>query len=133
METPDSVIRKVKAYLEHYSVDVIDDSAKNVDYFGKGVRSKNNIVGYTKTGDRFRLCIRTQFSGGGAWQKNLYTYSMLANNTDESINVLVYHGTDKRFIDHLQWLSESAPRLVIGNSVKVISLSSLPSFIKNKL
>ena len=133
METPGSVIRKVKAYLDHYSVDVIDDSAKNVDYFGEGVRSKNNIVGITRTGDRFRLCIRTQFSGGGAWQKNLYTYSMLANNTDESINVLVYHGTDKRFIDNLQWIAESASKLVVGNSVTVISLSSLPKFIKNEL
>ena len=133
METPDSVIRKVKAYLHHYSVDVIDDSAKNVDYFGEGVRSKNNIIGSTKSGTNFRMCIRTQFSGGGAWQKNLYTYAMLANNEDQTINILVYHGTDKRFTDHLKWIEREAPKIISGKPVFVVSLSMLPRFISDTL
>ena len=127
MTSPQDTIRAVHLFLKKHGYEIIDNKAQNIDYFGLGQRRENNILCKSHYDETIRICIRTQFTGGGAWQKSLYTLQMLNDNSNEDYTILLYHGTDSRFLDHMAWINEFSSNR--NDSVNVIALSNFEDFL----
>jgi|SaaInlStandDraft_1057018.scaffolds.fasta_scaffold354766_1 hypothetical protein len=130
INSTDDTIEYILEILNENQI-VYNHPSNNIDYYGKKNRRKHNITGLF--GDRnFRICIRTQFVGGGAWQKMIYTYEMLRINSSEEVKIIVYNGTDKRFNHHCNWVKEVYSTKDSKDAVKLMNLIEFTEFMDNK-
>lgn len=126
---PEDTINYVIRLLDQYSI-AYNNPINNIDYYGNSARRKNNFSGYLD-GKRFRICLRTQFTGGGAWQKMIYTYEMLRTNSPEENVIFLYHGTDKRFLHHMHWIKNEYSKKDSRDSVKIMDLIEFTKYIRD--
>ena len=126
-KSPDEVINTVLSYIKSRG-SVLQHPVENLEYYGLGQKRTHNIRG--KVGNKtVRICVRTQFTGGGAWQKMIYTYQMMDRYSEDDCNYIVYFGTDKRFIDHCKWINENYSKHP-GNP-QLVFLPDLPIALDN--
>lgn len=119
---PNGVIETVVSYINSRGA-VLQHPVENLEYYGLGQKRSHNIR--AKVGDKtVRICVRTQFTGGGAWQKMIYTYQMMDMYSKDDCNYIVYFGTDKRFIDHCRWINQNYSNY--PENPKLVFLPDLP-------
>ena len=97
------------------------------EYYGVGTKRAHNITANVDEIE-LRLCVRTQLVGGGAWQKMMYTSQMLLESS-EDFRILVYHGSDKRFNHHMEWLSEKFNETTAKTGFCILELNELPRYL----
>jgi hypothetical protein len=124
--TTKEVITMVCDYLDSRNITHSTHQA-GAEYYGVGSKREHNIIASVSQ-LKIRICVRTQFVGGGAWQKMMYTSQMLLES-EEDIRILIYHGTDKRFNHHMEWLSEKYNKMTVDSGFSILELNELPRYL----